>query len=410
MPLQLVASCPSIVPYPVASAIQASRRISSPSTGEWRRYKNGRFIVHADQITPGQVAPPPTVCAWVDTGRTRNNRDRMFTSSVPHGLPTVVPVWKNASDTMDMNDVESTLKFRDWFVPAFKKAKTCIVLDVGANDGSWTRKLQRFLNTPEVQKSLNAQFPGAQTEFHLFEPQPRFIQSLRKVAAGSRWRTHLNHVAAWHEDTNLTFFLSRSSVSASLKPLNAYHSGVPRRGPPNITVRAIDLAGYMNRVLPSIPQATETLAVLKLDIESAEFEMLPYLIATGALCRVHLLLIEWHLNALPPAARLSGLGLRLTLSSMLRQGCAALNKDAIWTDGLVGPQMIHEGAPVNNYEQIVPGLWEVALYHNGTPVPGQTPSRLVKQWENMRLAIEHGTHLKSNPPVDLPPGVLPGRR
>lgn len=85
---------------------------------------------------------------------------------------------------------------------------------------------------------------------------------------------------------------------------------------------------------------------------------------------------RWHLNALPPEKRLAGLGLRLTLSELLRTGCAASHANA--------PITVHEGAPVNNWEQQVPGLWDVALLHNGTPVPGEQSSRLVRAWGTAR--------------------------
>ena len=194
----------------------------------------------------------------------------------------------------------------------------------------------------------------------------------------------MNRVAVWTDDTrNMTFYLSRSSVSASLKPIVAHHAGVPRRGDAKIVVRTLDLAAFLLERLPARPNASETLAVLKLDVEAAEFDLLPHLITSGALCRVHLFIIEWHLNALPPEKRLAGLGLRMSIATLLRMGCAATANSA--------PIMVHEGAPTNNWEQRVPGLWEVAQFHNGTPVPGELPSKLVRRWEGSRNAVQNMT-------------------
>lgn len=39
--------------------------------------------------------------------------------------------------------------------------------------------------------------------------------------------------------------------------------------------------------------------VLKMDVEGAEYELIPHLIETGAIERVRLLLIEWHGDPLP---------------------------------------------------------------------------------------------------------------
>ena len=311
--------------------------------------------------------------------------------------------WRSSPEYMDLDHLESFEKFQDWFLPSLANATRCVVFDVGANNGEWTKSVQRL---SKRNKSKNY----TSIEFHVFEPQPKFAEPLQQLARG-QWKTYVNQAAVWHDDTkNLTFFLSRSSISASLKPVMAYTSGVPRRGPTNVSVRAVNLAQYMSRVLPPLPRANETLAVLKLDVESAEFELLPYLISTGILCRVHMLLIEWHLNALPPPDRIAGLGLRLTLSSVLRRGCSPLHPAAVWTGGVPGPQMIHEGAPINNWEQQVPGLWDVALFHNGTPVPGQEPSKRVRLFDHMRSAIESGAHLRGHRSAELPTGVLPGRR
>ena len=196
---------------------------------------------------------------------------------------------------------------------------------------------------------------------------------------------------------NLTFFEPVERVSFP-QTTQRHHSGVPRRGPPNITIRAIDLAGYMNRVLPSIRRQRKRWLFSSLTSNRPSLRSNTYLIATGALCRVHLLLIEWRECAASSTS--FGLGLRLTLSSMLRQGYA-LNKHAIWTDGLVGPQMIHEG-PVNSMSKSCRPLGS-RLHHNGTPVPGQTPSRLVS---NGRIALPlNVAHLKSTA-CRSPPGVL----
>lgn len=162
----------------------------------------------------------------------------------------------------------------------------------------------------------------------------------------------------------------------------AHHSGVPRHGPTNISVRTINLAAMMEAHLPAISNATATFVAVKLDIESAEFELLPHLLTSGVLCRVHLLVIEWHLNALPPERRLSGLGLRISLTRLLHDGCRALTGTS--------PKLIHEGSGINNMQQAVPGLWDVLLNHNGTAHPGHVESKLVRQWERSRVSILNG--------------------
>ena len=309
------------------------------------------------------------------------------------------------------NDHTGTLQaFTRLFIPLAKNAKRTVVFDVGANDGSWSKWTMRLCSEAFCRRPSHWQICNAalqMCELHAFEPQPRFAERVRNLTAS--WpRARVNEAAVWKDDKrNLTFYLSRSSVSASLKPVIAHHSGVPRRGPQNITVRTIDLGGYLAAHLPATPSLTDAFVVLKLDIESAEFDLLPHLLSSGVLCRAHLIIIEWHLNALPPERRLAGLGLRLTLSTLLREGCPAdsftlratgANKRlygarsaSVESDEVVRtPLVLHEGAPINNWEQAVPGLWEVALFHNGTPIPGQQSSRRVAAWETSRRAIAAG--------------------
>lgn len=298
------------------------------------------------------------------------------------GLPVAIALGVN-TEWKELSGVEAWDAFSKWFKPAFKKAQRCIIFDIGANDGSWSRSVH----------DLTKRTPKTRVQFHVFEPQPRFAEQLQGMVANMPGSIY-HEAAAWLDDSkNLTFFLSRRSHSASLKPIVAHHQGVPRRGPTNVSVRTVNLLSYLDQVLPPVPRANETLAIVKLDVESAEFELLPALLSTGVLCRVHMLLIEWHLNALPASARLAGLSLRLSLSSVLQHGCSALQRGhhTRWANGATpGPVLIHEGAPLNNWQLEVPGLWDVALYHNGTPVPGQPPSRMIAYWERSRRAVQEG--------------------
>ena len=250
-----------------------------------------------------------------------------------------------------------------------------MLLDVGANDGSWSKAV--LFRCANLMGGARAR---AMTELHVFEPQPRFVQDLAMMVRNWPFAT-VHNAAAWTNDArNLTFYLSRQSTSASLLPIVAKHAGQPRRGDAKISVRTVNLAAFLAARLPPRPNASKTLVALKLDVEAAEFDLLPHLLAAGVLCRVHLFVVEWHLNALAPEKRLAGLGLRLSLSSLLRTGCGARVRNE--------PITIHEGAPINNWEQQVPDLWDIALYHNGTPVPGQPPSRLVRAWETSRQWLE----------------------
>ena len=81
-----------------------------------------------------------------------------------------------------------------------------------------------------------------------------------------------------------------------------------------------------------------------------------YLIAERALCGVRFLHIEWHLDALPAAMRLSGLALMLSLHHTLRASCTR--------QGDTAPILIvNEESPSNNGLE-VPGLKELVPLHS----------------------------------------------
>lgn len=85
----------------------------------------------------------------------------------------------------------------------------------------------------------------------------------------------------------------------------------------------------------------------------AEYELLPWLFARGALCRLRFLIIEWHLNQLPPHKRISALAIRLSLHSLLQEGCET------------PPELIEHDEPwESNLMVAVPGLYKLASAHS----------------------------------------------
>ena len=56
-----------------------------------------------------------------------------------------------------------------------------------------------------------------------------------------------------------------------------------------VNVSAIDLSSWMQKHL-----RCSDFIVLKIDIEGAEYKVLPALVKSGMVCMVDLLLVEWH--------------------------------------------------------------------------------------------------------------------
>ena len=202
----------------------------------------------------------------------------------------------------------------------------------------------------------------------MVDPQRSMQRWLRRVAA--RWNGTLLPVAAWTSDGGqLEFHTSANSEASSLV------QGMARRyisyTKPNFnettTVNTIDIARVVRETLQDA-----TLALIKLDVEGAEYTVLPWLLRQGAFCskaRQHLI-IEWHLNALLPDERLAGLGLRLSAEHTLRESCGSK----------LAPRTVeHEEYIGNNRGEPIPGLADL-LRTRTKPLPRDMGTKKTRPW------------------------------
>ena len=221
---------------------------------------------------------------------------------------------------------------------ASNKTSVGIAFDVGANNGAWTRWLLRRAARSGVS-------PG-RLRVHVFEPQPQYESTLTALQRGANGSVRVHRTVASTQSANATlFYPSSDAQAASTLPsmAAAYSAGGVLRAP--FRVPSVDLAAF---VYENTNESST--ALLKCDVEGGEYALLPWLLTTGALCRVRHLLVEWHLNALPPHERLSGLGLRHGLDRLLRTGCA--NPESSW-------HVEHDEYSKNNVGEPVTGLFEV---------------------------------------------------
>ena len=181
-----------------------------------------------------------------------------------------------------------------------------VVWDVGSNNGVWADDvMQQLRRTNELNASLL-----------MVDPQPAHGPRLRRLAR--KWRraagikaSHLA-AAAWTSQTTLTFFVPSNgtrSDGATTNPAQAAQMPVAMT---EIQVAAVDFAAYMNAEL-----SADDAVLVKLDVEGAEYSLLPHLLVSGALCLVDYLHVEWHAIALPEDDLLTGLALRQNLASLL---------------------------------------------------------------------------------------------
>ena len=116
------------------------------------------------------------------------------------------------------------------------------------------------------------------------------------MSLAARWSGTFHAVAAATADGSLDFFAPpRNASKADTVVASLLDSNRPSVAKEQISVPAIDLAVPMLRLRP------DEIVLIKLDVEGYEFELLPHLLESGALCLVDYLHIEWHPSVLPQA-------------------------------------------------------------------------------------------------------------
>ena len=226
-------------------------------------------------------------------------------------------------------------------------ADRAIVFDVGANDGSYSVAWSPGMLPGVTVGSVSAV---------MLEPQERFHEKLMRHARRNNF-TFLP-VAAARTDGFQTFVAYGARSDSRSSALEA--SSVLKRSDPGASmirsrVKTRDLVNVIAPRLPAIDSvdAGRTLSLLKLDVEGEEFNLIPWLLTRGILCRLSYLVIEWHLNRVPPPKRLAALGVRLSFNSLLQIGC---DHPPI--------AVHHDDFQANNLAVPVPGIQRVAMEHS----------------------------------------------
>lgn len=200
-----------------------------------------------------------------------------------------------------------------------------LLFDVGSNDG-------RFLTHDLRIESLMPMVCNGSLHVAAFliEPQRRWQSHLTRMAIELKRKLapslDINVVpfAAWTHNETVRLRSARNSQESRIEPANLSAQAAPSRSttapdvdlPSLYNVQAIDLADFVLRALrPS------DIALLKIDVEGAEYAILPRLLTSGVLCRMSHLLVEWHLKQVSESDRLACLALKLALPLMLQRGC-----------------------------------------------------------------------------------------
>lgn len=153
---------------------------------------------------------------------------------------------------------------------------------LGAHNGGAVKTLDK-INTEEVLGIEELSWD----EIHLFEPQPHHREALEALQEeDSRVVYYPN--AAYIEDTELDFFIrgagNNGFVGSTID--KGKHTGTPVR---TVTVQGIDFVKWLEDNTTS-----DDFIYLDMDIECAEYLLLPRIIESEVASRINFISVEWH--------------------------------------------------------------------------------------------------------------------
>lgn len=148
-----------------------------------------------------------------------------------------------------------------------------IILDIGANDGCSILKFQDILKKKGV----------TEYKIYSFEPILFFSQYLDKLKGD---KVEIIYKAASVNDKDIDLYLSTKTSDGSSIYSDKLTNGINNKK--FITVKSIDIVNFINR-LPDYDELW-----IKLDIEGAEYDLIPYLHKNKCLKLFKKLFIEWH--------------------------------------------------------------------------------------------------------------------
>jgi FkbM family methyltransferase len=146
-------------------------------------------------------------------------------------------------------------------------------LDCGANNGCSVRK---FRNEIDVEKRYH---------IYSFEPNPAFLNCF----LGFENHTFIPK-AVWTANENITFYDTLRDDKYGGTVREDKNSGEVDYTNP------IEVAGFDFSSWVASEFSDDDFVILKLDIESAEYDVLPKMIKDGSLSKINLFFVEWHFN------------------------------------------------------------------------------------------------------------------
>jgi FkbM family methyltransferase len=224
-----------------------------------------------------------------------------------------------------------------------------VILDCGANIGYTVLNYKR-------------QFPRA--EIVAFEPDPQFAPLLRRnLERNGAPDVQVVEAAAWTADGRATWAMEEKDGSR-LTPQGTAAA-------PTVEVATVDMARYLDREID----------LLKLDIEGAEFQVVPHL--GSRLRNVRNILVECHVNAQPDYLALSNVMRTLTDAGFT----ISVNSTGPWRDLI----RRHDPEPLHATQYFSVFGWrsehpDVLREHTHAPYVGLSADMSATEADNRRRA------------------------
>jgi FkbM family methyltransferase len=125
-------------------------------------------------------------------------------------------------------------------------------------------------------------------EVHFFEPNPNHREALEELCRQSRGRMKSIHAAVGTSAGTAKLFTCLEEVGDLGNSLfSESRCNLDRDHP--VDVQMVDLASY---ILENFEP--QDYLVLKLDVQGAEYQLVPHLISTGAIALLDEIHVEWH--------------------------------------------------------------------------------------------------------------------
>lgn len=165
----------------------------------------------------------------------------------------------------------------------------------------WRKYTRPYLNAGFVKGQRVAPAAWAhqglpEVRVYVWEPLPRYRPNYIAMVRKYPMVTYVEGVA-WLHDGKVTFYPDQVSKSQIGSSLTLKHSHARRNR--NITVQSTNFQRLFESAV-----GTDDFVVMKMDIEGAEYDLLPRLLVTGVACRINVLAVEFHapLDPIRPAA------------------------------------------------------------------------------------------------------------